>query len=132
MEKTLKYLEQAKRNLTARYTDPLRERFSFYYQMITGAAPDNYAVDTDICLTVNEQGMQRDTRCLSTGYQDLVGFCLRLALVDVMYREEKPFLVLDDPFVNLDDEKMPGARRLLREAAKEYQIICFTCSGSRA
>lgn len=132
VEKTLKYLEQAKRNLTARYTDPLRERFSFYYQMITGAAPDNYAVDTDICLTVNEQGMQRDTRCLSTGYQDLVGFCLRLALVDVMYREEKPFLVLDDPFVNLDDEKMPGARLLLREAAKEYQIICFTCSGSRA
>ena len=56
VEKTLKYLEQAKRNLTARYTDPLRERFSFYYQMITGAAPDNYAVDTDICLTVNEQG----------------------------------------------------------------------------
>ena len=47
-----------------------------------------------------------------------MGFCLRLALVDVMYREEKPFLVLDDPFVNLDDEKMPGARLLLREAAK--------------
>lgn len=38
---------------------------------------------------------------------------MRFALVDAMYPGEKPFLILDDPFVNLDDEKLARGRRSL-------------------
>ena len=58
-------------------------------------------------------------------------FCMRLALVDAMYPDEKPFLVLDDPFVNLDEEKVVHGNELLSKIAGEYQILYFTCHSSR-
>ena len=48
-----------------------------------------------------------------------------------MYPEEKPFLVLDDPFVNLDDDKLARGKALLIALEKEYQAIYFTCHESR-
>ena len=39
---------------------------------------------------------------LFRSYQDMTGLCMRLAFADAMYREEKPFLILDDPFSALD------------------------------
>ena len=70
----------------------------------------------------------------STGYRDLAGVCLRIALADAMYPDpaaDLPPLILDDPFTSLDDDKMAGAMRLLEEAAQCYQILYFTCSRSR-
>ena len=74
-----------------------------------------------------------DYICLlyTSGKQDLVGVCMRMALVEAMYKEEKPFLIFDDPFVNLDDNNIKGAMKLLDEIAKNYQVIYFTCSESR-
>jgi uncharacterized protein YhaN len=80
---------------------------------------------------VREYGELRDTRWLSAGYQDLLGVCMRLALVDAMYQAEKPFLILDDPFVNLDKEKVEYGNQLLLSVADEYQVIYFTCHDSR-
>lgn len=70
-------------------------------------------------------------RTMSAGYKDLIGICMRFALVDAMYPLEKPFLILDDPFVNLDDEKLARGRRLLAVLSQDYQVIYFTCHGSR-
>ena len=67
----------------------------------------------------------------SKTFSYLVGVCMRMALVEAMYKEEKPFLIFDDPFVNLDDNNIKGAMKLLDEIAKNYQVIYFTCSESR-
>jgi len=83
------------------------------------------------CKIRMEQNMPRDIGYLSAGKQDLVGVCMRMALVEAMYKEEKPFLIFDDPFVNLDDNNIKGAMKLLDEIAKNYQVIYFTCSESR-
>ena len=69
---------------------------------------------------------------LSTGYRDLVGICLRVALVDVMYEKEVPTIIMDDPFINLDDEKLRAGSAFLKEVAEKYQIIYFTCSNTRS
>lgn len=130
IQKAREHLGKAKENLTVRYMEPLMNSFLKYYKLILGREADQYYMDANTNITVLEQGMQRDTRYLSTGYQDLIGVCMRLALADAMYQGEKPFLVLDDPFVNLDDEKAQGGRRLLAAAAEKYQIIYFTCSES--
>lgn len=131
LEKTRDYLEQAKISLTAKYTKPIKDGFDKYYRLLAGIAADNYQLDANMDLSVVEQGMPRDIAFLSNGYQDLVGICMRMALVDAMYQEEKPFIVFDDPFVNLDKDKLEGALQLLREIAKEYQVIYFTCHESR-
>jgi uncharacterized protein YhaN len=52
-------------------------------------------------------------------------------MADAMYASEKPFIVLDDPFVNLDDKKLSGATRFISDVASGYQIIYFTCQSAR-
>ncbi len=123
------YLGMAKETLTARYMEPLLKSFSAYYGQITGLSAKDYCLDANMNLTVQAHGMQREIAYLSRGYQDLIGFCLRLALVDAMYQEEKPFLILDDPFVNLDPQKAAGGKRLLEYVSEKYQILYLTCNG---
>ena len=53
-------------------------------------------------------------------------------LVDALYEKEKPFILLDDPFTAFDDKKTAAAIKLLKEFAKERQIIYFTCAKSRS
>lgn len=129
--KTMNYLQKAKDSLTARYMGPVQRGFEKYYHMISGQEAVAYRFDASANLTVNEMGMSRETRFLSDGCKDLAGICTRMALVDAMYEDEKPFVVLDDPFVNLDDAKTEKALGFLQEISKEYQVIYFTCNGSR-
>lgn len=131
LKKTKQYLEQAKISLTARYTKPIKDGFDKYFSLLAGIESENYQMDANLDMYVKEQGMPRNVEFLSTGYQDMVGICMRMALIDAMYQEEKPFVIFDDPFVNLDDAKTKGALKLLELIAKEYQVVYFTCNESR-
>lgn len=127
-------LRRAREALTARYRDPLTDHFHRYWETITGYSAAGTNVDADAGVTVEERGKQRDSALLSRGYRDLAGICLRAALADAMYpadRSERPPLILDDPFSNLDDEKMEGALHFLEEMGKTCQVIYFTCSRAR-
>ena len=127
-------LSRAKEAMTARYADPIASHFRRYWEMITGYSAAGIHVDAESKVTLEERGKQRETFLLSAGYRDLAGICLRVALADAMYppgRRERPPLIMDDPFTGLDDEKMDGAIRFLRETGKTYQILYFTCSASR-
>lgn len=124
-------LTLAKEALTARYAEPIMERFCRYFSLITGDVAKGFHMDANTNVTVDELGKQRDVNTLSTGYRDLVGICLRVALVDVMYENEVPTIIMDDPFINLDDEKLRAGSTFLKEVAEKYQIIYFTCSNTR-
>ena len=126
LKKTQKYLEQAKISLTAKYTQPIKEGFDKYFGILCDIESENYQLDANLEMSVFEQGMPRDTAFLSAGYQDMIGICMRMALIDAMYKDEKPFVIFDDPFVNLDGEKTRAALKLLEMIAKEYQVVYFT------
>lgn len=128
---TKQIMEDSKQSFTSEYMGPVMAGFRKYYTILTGCEPDAYSLDADTKLTVVEQNMPRDIGYLSAGKQDLIGVCMRMALVEAMYKDEKPFLIFDDPFVNLDDNNIKGAMKLLDEIAKDYQVIYFTCSESR-
>ena len=51
--------------------------------------------------------------------------------IDAMYDMEKPFLIFDDPFVNLDEKRLEGAMGFLEKISHDYQIIYFSCHESR-
>lgn len=129
---TQEFLQKAKEQFTAKYMKPISEGFAKYYEILTMDEKENWIVDANITLKVKEQGELRDIGWLSAGCQDLIGICMRLALIEVMYKEEKPFLIFDDPFVNLDKQKVTRGNQLLVNVAREYQIIYFTCHDSRS
>ncbi len=129
--KTMELLQEAKAHLTAKYLQPVEQGFQKYYQIMSGGTAEEYQFDADVNLTVTEHGLQRETRFLSEGCQDLVGICTRLAFVDAMYQKEKPFLIMDDPFVNLDEEKTKRALHFLECISRDYQVVYFCCHESR-
>ena len=65
---------------------------------------------------------------LSQGTLDTVYLAARLGLVRLVTGDRRPPLVLDDPFVTLDDERAPRALELLREVSSDFQVIYLTTS----
>ena len=57
--------------------------------------------------------------------------CMRLALVDALFPETRPFVILDDPFVNLDDKHLSQALALLQDLSQNRQILYLYCNTSR-
>ena len=131
ISKTRDFLDKAKETFDAKYMKPVMDGFKKYYKCISGSEADAYSINARMEISVKELGNDRDIKLLSSGYRSLIGICMRMALVDAMYTEEKPFIVFDDPFVYLDEEKLAGAMDFLKLLSREYQIIYFTCSKDR-
>ncbi len=127
---TLDFLKRADENLKIKYRAPLQDSLSKYLSYIS---PDEKKVniDIDMIVSVEENGREKSTDYYSKGYQNLFEICKRFALTDVLFKSEKPFVVLDDPFYNLDDKKISACLSLIKKLAKEYQIIYFICHESR-
>ena len=65
---------------------------------------------------------------LSQGTLDIVYLAARLGLVRLVTGDRRPPIVLDDPFVTLDDARAARALELLRELAADFQVIYLTTS----
>jgi len=65
---------------------------------------------------------------LSQGTLDVVYLAARLGLVRLVTGDRRPPLILDDPFVTLDDERAPRALELLRLVSADFQVIYLTTS----
>ena len=130
LEKTKKYLNLAKEQFSSHYLSGMKENFLNNLKLITGKEIEA-ELDVNLDIKVNELGSNKDLRYFSTGYKDLIYICMRLSLIQALFEDEKPFIILDDPFVNLDENKIENAMNLLRNIEKKYQIIYFICHESR-
>lgn len=125
-------LLRARENMAGRYLIPVQRacreylRFMGYEQ---GGEALRFAADGAPVL--DEQGGMRALAYYSAGVKELVGFCMRIALATLVFTKEPPPLVLDDPFVNLDDDKTARAKAFVAELSKRYQIVYFTCKEER-
>ncbi|MBP5384055.1 MAG: AAA family ATPase [Lachnospiraceae bacterium] len=129
---TRDFLREAKQNFSAKYRRPLLDGFKKYYGRLSEEEVSEFQLDANVHMTRRAYGEARDVESYSSGNRDLVDICLRMALVDAMYQDEKPFVVMDDPFVNLDRKRTKHALDFLKDIAEEYQVIYFTCNESRS
>lgn len=127
---TLEFLKQAEENQKIKYRAPLKQAFEKYLDLISN---NSYNVDIDIDFNVNvlENGMSLSTEYYSKGINDLFDICKRFALIDVLFDKESPFIILDDPFTNLDNKKLEFAKDLIFKLSSKYQILYFICHDSR-
>ena len=88
-------------------------------------------MDSDYNLSVIHNGKEKNYRHLSSGQLSLCALCYRLAIIDNIFKEDKPFIIMDDIFVNLDENKIKNATNLLKNLSQEYQIVYFICHESR-
>ena len=131
IQKAKDFLNEAKDMLTAKYLSKTRAAFDKYIGLICQEPAESFIMDTSFGIMKNERGSYKPSEAYSKGTKDAYYLAARLALIDSLYENEKPFIILDDPFVNLDDGKFLSSARALKAIAKDKQIIYMTCSESR-
>jgi len=100
-------------NFVANMTDHRYEQIKIDESLPTGfLRSDGNVVETDL---------------LSTGTLDVLGLALRLSMANYFIKEQEAFLVMDDPFVDMDPGRQSNAAILLKEYSKTKQLIVFTC-----
>ncbi|MBU1157286.1 MAG: hypothetical protein KJ921_15645, partial [Proteobacteria bacterium] len=76
---------------------------------------------------------EREIAALSRGTRDQLYLCLRLALAQEITAQGEPLpLILDDPLVNFDAQRLAAALAMLCRVAEERQVILLTCHPHQA
>ncbi len=133
IQKTMDLLEASKTALSTRYLDGMQRALTEYLGMLWGERTLPSELNAKFAVSLRSGGQTRELESFSRGERDAVRFCRRLSLTSALYGEgERPPLILDDPFVNLDDETMKAARGLMRHLSEEYQILYLVCREERA
>lgn len=120
-----KLLEQAKDNLSSGYLPKLCARCSELLQDITQS---NFAVavDRNFTVSIREQGQTKPMSEFSRGIREITLLCFRVALSELLYDGAIPFVIVDDAFVNFDEDNFTRATSLLKRLV-HAQVIYFTC-----
>ncbi|MDR7521846.1 MAG: AAA family ATPase [Armatimonadota bacterium] len=130
VELTMRLLEEARTLSVYPARELLERRAGEYLAMATDRAYGRVAVDERALrpqVWVPSAGAWKDASELSQATSDLLYLCLRLALLDVITAERRPPLFLDEPFAHLDDQRRRAVLPLLAIAARERQVVLFTC-----
>ena len=130
LEKTKDLLSLAKENFSSSYLKDMVNGFKHYLKLIDNKELDTN-VDINLDVKVDVNGAKKEIKYFSVGYKDLIYICMRFSLIKALFKDEQPFIILDDPFVNLDDNKTPKAIELVNQLAKEFQVIYLVCNESR-
>jgi uncharacterized protein YhaN len=123
----LELLNEAKNSLAVSYLPRLNKLSSEYLAKFTGGEFDKIVADKDFAVSIEEKGVTKQHRYFSRGVKELALFCFKLALSKEIYGGKIPLLILDDVFVNLDEEKFRKAVGELLHTDIASQIIYFTC-----
>lgn len=130
LELSIKYLTESQNNLLEKYVKPMKDSVNKYVKLFF-KNDDDYSIDVNFKFKFLTKNGLKDIDQFSRGYQMIISLCMRFALIDCLYNGEKPFIILDDPFVSFDDEKLKLSIDLLKNISKDYQIVYFTCHKSR-
>lgn len=128
---TREYLATANDSFKTKYIQKMKDAFQYYVQLFNGEQMQNVSIDIDLNVMVEDYGEKHSLECYSTGYRDMLSLCTRFALVSAMFEGEQPCIILDDPFVNLDEKRLDNAMRFLKKLGEQNQLIYFTCHRSR-
>lgn len=132
LKRTIQLITEAKANLATRYLSKVEQLFNRYMHLWLNSNAIRGVLDINFHVSIEENSKLHVAQGYSTGYCDMIDFCMRLALVDTLFEKEQPFLILDDPFVNLDEKRLEKALELLNVMAANKQIIYFVCHPIRA
>lgn len=127
LEKTRQYLETARDTYTQGYMGKVSQHFMRFLALFDERLARSVSLDARFGLRYAPNRVTREIGHLSSGLMDIVWLCERLAVIEAVYGDAKPVLILDDPFANLDDTMQQRAFSLLEQVSGRQQILYLTC-----
>ena len=123
----LQTLEEARRDLQRRFSPRITRRAQEILNRLTEGRYERLMLNEDLTLqtaAANEEVL-RGSLWRSDGTADQLYLALRLAAAEALTPGAP--LVLDDALVRFDDRRLAAAMAVLKEEARQRQILLFTC-----
>lgn len=96
-----------------------------YLRLLTNNRYNNIKIDKKLSVT-RADGKSIKVKYLSRGTQEQLYFALKLAFVQQIKDQIKLPILIDDSFVNFDDQRTGQIEQLLKQIAQTTQVLIFT------
>ncbi len=121
-------IENASGKLREGISPKIAKNASRLMNAITEGKYPDLGVDLDFALSFTDSGMTHDAAYLSAGTGDLAYICLRIALIELLYKKSMPPFIFDESFVRMDDERLARMMLLIHKyGQKNVQSLLFSC-----
>jgi len=126
-------MREANARLQERFSPELNELAGSYMARLTGDKYPSVSLTRELEGAVRCEGdvLPRSALYLSRGTTDQLYLAVRLAVCRLCLPDRPPIL-LDDALAAFDDRRLDLALDLLRELAREQQILLFSCHSREA
>ena len=120
-------LTQATADLQRRFAPRIAQRAGELMTRMTDGRYDRLTIGDDLSLRAGAQmeDTLREALWRSDGTVDQLYLALRLAVAEELLPNGP--LVLDDALVRFDDKRLEAAMEILKDEAKDRQVLLFTC-----
>ena len=123
-------LREADSELQRRFSPELGRLAAQYMSEVTGGRYEDVLINRDFSARARtrDDAVARDSEYLSAGTLDLMYLAVRLAVCELALPDGEPCpLIIDDALVNLDATRFQQAMELLKQIARDRQVLLFTC-----
>ncbi len=103
----------------------LNQRASKYMSMITGGKYDRLSIDEKLNISINGKRTLLPSFKMSKGTIEQIYMALRLAATDIIFKNDKKPILLDDAFAMYDNRRMANTMEFMSN--KMEQVIIFSC-----
>lgn len=121
-------IEELSKDIHSQFTPGINKKVSKIVEKITGGKYNNIMISEDLNIVV-ENPITKEIigiNSLSGGTIDQLFFSLRFGIINSMVDNRLP-LILDDCFVQYDDNRLTNIMEFLADIGRERQVILFTC-----
>lgn len=121
-------IESLSKDIHRQFAPTINKKIGRIIKNITDGKYTNIRVDDKLDMGISNPitGEIINVNSLSGGTIDQLYFSLRYGVIDSI-REEAPPLILDDCFIQYDDNRLKNMMNFLLDISKDRQIILFTC-----
>ncbi|WMM25944.1 AAA family ATPase [Tissierella sp. MB52-C2] len=128
LELAVKTIEELSKDIHHEFAPSINKQISEIIESITDGKYNKVRISEELDISIENPitGEIIGIDSLSGGTIDQLYFSLRLGITNSMVGDKLP-LILDDCFVQYDDNRLKNIMKFLYEISYERQIILFTC-----
>lgn len=128
MENIHAVFSKIKKETSGNPIEGIEKKFNEYLSVITsgGVKLESMNDKMDVNLSSGVNALTYDI--LSDGTKDTISLAFRLAMLEQLYPEGEGLAIFDDPFTDMDDERVSQACGLIQKFSERNQVIFTTCN----
>lgn len=122
-------VQSVSKDIHSNFATQFNEHISEIVSNVTGGKYDDVKTDDKMLIRASDKQSGRIVGVdkLSSGTIDQVYFAVRIAVADMIIQNKSLPVILDDCFVQYDNERLENMLVLLNRLSAQRQIILFTC-----